>query len=69
MKMTDQIRTQEEELLSKINAQNEETKNALLDEFKQKMQGGSALSDSDKQTLFQDFADRIDRMSQMLAGE
>jgi hypothetical protein len=31
--------------------------------------GGSALTDSDKQALFQDFADRIDRMSSMLAGE
>jgi hypothetical protein len=33
------------------------------------MKDGNALSDSDKQALFQDFADRIDRMSALLAGE
>jgi hypothetical protein len=57
--------------MNRINEQNEETRNALLEEFKLRMKdgGGSALTDSDKQALFQDFADRIDRMSSMLAGE
>jgi hypothetical protein len=70
MKMTEQIRSQEDDLMNRINEQNEETRNALLEEFKERMKdGGSALTDSDKQALFQDFADRIDRMSAMLAGE
>ena len=69
MKMTDQIRSQEEDLMNRINEQNEENKRALLEEFKDKMKDGSGLSDANKQALFQEFSDRIDRMSQMLAGE
>jgi TRAP-type C4-dicarboxylate transport system substrate-binding protein len=34
MKMTEQIRSQEEDLMNRINEQNEETRNALLEEFK-----------------------------------
>ena len=55
--------------MNRINEQNEENKRALLEEFKDKMKDGSGLSDANKQALFQEFSDRIDRMSQMLAGE
>jgi hypothetical protein len=34
MKMTEQICSQEEDLMNRINEQNEETRNALLEEFK-----------------------------------
>jgi hypothetical protein len=60
--MTDQIRAQEEELLQKINEQSEETKQELLEEFKKKI-SGHGLSEGDKQQLFQEMGERLDRMA------
>ena len=40
-----------------------------MDEFKARITSQSGLSDSDKQALFAEMGDRLDRMSNLLNGE
>lgn len=48
-KLKEHIKQQEAELLEKLNQQNDETKNAMLEEFRSRLGGGRELTDAEKQ--------------------
>ena len=55
-KIKDQLTRQEEDLLNQIAEQNEDQKGKLLEEFRNRIGGDSALSDGEKQALMEEMS-------------
>ncbi len=68
-KLKEHIKQQEADLLEKLNQQNDETKNAMLEEFRSRLGGGRELTDAEKQQLLDEMGDRLDRMDNLLSRE